>query len=90
MIEIAGYLCLAAAAAAFFVAGAVNARQLRRGLGLVSVLIGAGLLGLAGAWLGPEAVVLIAFSPVALPLGMAWSMSRLNTANNTDGERYGS
>lgn len=90
MTEIAGYLCLAAAVTAFFLAGAASLNRHKRGWGLVLALSGAGILGLAGAWLGSKAVLLVAFSPVALPMGMAWSMSKLNTANNTDGERYGS
>lgn len=90
MSEIAGYLCFAGAVTAFFLAGAAISPPVARARAFALVLAGAGLLGAGGGLLAPDGALLVAFAPLALPVGLAWAWMLRGREYQFDGESDGS
>ncbi len=90
MIELFGYLCLTVATAAFWVGGTWSVRPVGWLRLAVILVLGAGFLGAAGAWINSDNALILSFAPFAVVAGMIWERMAKASAQDVDGESDGS
>ena len=90
MVEIAGYLFLAGAIAAFSVSGVWAVRRVGVLRLFALLMLGAGFTGAAGAFVGQDAVYVIIGLPFAVLAGMGWAAITHMAMQNLNGDTHGS